>query len=261
MSDAVDRFLLGEIQKVAPSGRVLDLPAGDGNLSKLLSSKGYDVTPSDLFPESLQWEGHEAVLADMNAPLPFDDDSFDVVVSQEGVEHLENLPSFFRESCRVLKKGGTIWITTPNFMDLSGRLSYFLSGMKSFQAGFPNEEATLRGRDKERVYHGHAFSLPFFQIRYLLRVYGFGAVAVQGLKKSRLSSALYPIVRPVSGLLLGRAHRRLERKTPQFDKGRAPQPELQDELRRLAASRDLQCYRKICIRATKGAETPAVSQA
>ena len=117
MAKWVDQFLVDDIQSSLPEGRVLDIPTGSGNISKLLGDAGYEVTPADLFPECFQQEGYQAIKADMNERLPFEDNSFDILVCQEGVEHLENVASFFRECGRVLRDGGTIWITTPNYMD------------------------------------------------------------------------------------------------------------------------------------------------
>jgi SAM-dependent methyltransferase len=248
MSDRIDRFLVEEITRSLPGGRVLDLPAGDGSLGRLLEAAAHTVTPADLFPEKLRWEGHVAVSANMNAVLPFDDARFDAVVSQEGIEHLENPASFLRECRRVLRPNGMLWLTTPNTMDLSSRLSNLLTGMKSFHGGFPNEHTTLWGRDGERLYHGHAFSLPYFQIRYLLRVCDFHEVSVTGLGRSGAGIALYPLVRPLSGLLMRRAFRKLAHKKP----SRAPAKTLQDELIRAALSPALLCHRKICVVARAG---------
>ena len=251
MSRRIDQFLKDRISNTVPRGRVLDFPAGDGRLSVLLDAEGYTAVPADLFPESLRWEGHESVRADMNARFPFEDATFDAIVSQEGVEHLENLASFFRECRRTLRPGGMLFLTTPNFMDLSSRFAYLLTGMKSFHAGFTNEETTLWGRDDERFYHGHAFSLPFFQIRYLLRVSGFGEVRLKGLDRSGTSMALFWPVRPVAGLMIGRAYRKLERKARQRDREkRVPSAELRQELSRWALSKELLCYKKICVWAT-----------
>ena len=257
MSERVDQFLLSEISRHArASGEVLDLPCGDGALSKLLDAAGFSVTPADLFPEALSWAGRTAVAADMNRRLPFDDDRFDAVVSQEGVEHLEHLASFVSECARVLRPGGQIWITTPNFMDLSSRLSFFLTGMKSFHAGFPNEVTTLWGRDGERVYHGHAFTLPFFQVRYLLRVFGFERVALHGLKRSTASTVLYVPVRPLAGILVSRAFRKIARKADRRRENREVPGDLREELRRFALSGDLLCFRKICVHATLASSAP-----
>ena len=249
MSNRIDRFLAERIREAWPSARVLDLPAGDGNLTRALIDDGHTVIPADLFPESFTQTGPKPVRADMNETLPFDDASFDAIVSQEGIEHLENLPGFFRECRRILRPGGRVWMTTPNFMDLSSRLAFFLTGMKSFHGGFPNEETTLWGRDEERVYHGHAFTLPYFQIRYLLRTAGFGEVAVTGLKPSPTSRILRTVVRPVSGILIRRGFAKLAGKRRNHGIPRSPGPDLARQLRRDALSPELLCFKKICVTA------------
>ncbi len=244
-SEQLDRTLVEEIRGTIGSGRVLDLPAGDCNLSKQLAETGFQVTPSDLFPEVCDWDRSEVVQADMNSTLPFEDDCFDGIVSQEGVEHLENLASFFRECRRILKPGGYLWITTPNFMDLSSRFSQFLSGMKSFRAGFPNEETTVWSSSDKRLYHGHAFALPFFQIRYLLRLAQFDDIRLRGFNRSGTSVLLYPFLRLASGPLISLAQRRHRSQ----DKRRAASENLYTELRGHALSSELLLHKKIMVRA------------
>ncbi len=104
--------------------------------------------------------------------IPEPDASFDAVFMFKSLHHVpRNLiaPSL-REIRRVLRPDGHIWITTPNFMDISSRLAWLFSGQKSWRGGLPNEQSTLWGADGDRVYHGHAFHLAWFQLRYLLRI-------------------------------------------------------------------------------------------
>lgn len=47
-------------------------------------------------------------------PLPFEDESFDYVVSFQVIEHIRRDKEFVREVRRVLKKGGKFIVSTPN---------------------------------------------------------------------------------------------------------------------------------------------------
>lgn len=53
------------------------------------------------------------LVADVGA-LPFRDGRFDVVLSFEVVEHVENVDGYFRELRRVLQPGGTCIVSSPN---------------------------------------------------------------------------------------------------------------------------------------------------
>jgi len=53
--------------------------------------------------------------ADLNkAPMPFDDDQFDIVIASHIIEHLEDPINFYSECMRVLKPGGTLYIEAPS---------------------------------------------------------------------------------------------------------------------------------------------------
>jgi ubiquinone/menaquinone biosynthesis C-methylase UbiE len=78
---------------IAAGARVLDIAAGTGNASIPAAQRGALVTASDLTPELLEAgrrraeaEGVELEWAEADAEhLPFDDASFDVVMSAIGV--------------------------------------------------------------------------------------------------------------------------------------------------------------------------------
>lgn len=48
-------------------------------------------------------------------PWPFADTSFDHVQAIQVFEHVHNPVGFMTETWRVLRPGGTVWLTTPHF--------------------------------------------------------------------------------------------------------------------------------------------------
>ncbi len=239
MSRALDQALIRSLQPyLNAEHRILNIPSGDGSLSRQLEELGGQVTSSDLFPEFSHYRPDDVVKADMNEDLPFPDDAFDAIVCQEGVEHLENLPRFLAECRRLVKDGGRLVVSTPNYLDLSSRLSFFLTGLKGFRSHYPNEQSTIWGVAAARVYHGHAFTLPFFQLRYLLRINHFDAIRLEGVKRSGTAQALWCLMRPWMGLaiaMLAGRRQRLDRK----NQGPTTSDSLQRELLGFATSRDL----------------------
>ncbi|MFE9742714.1 class I SAM-dependent methyltransferase [Streptomyces sp. NPDC006477] len=107
---------LVEACAVKAGDRVLDVAAGSGNASIPAALAGGDVVASDLTPELLavgrkEAEERGAVLswqeADAEA-LPFDDGTFDVVMSCVGVMFAPHHQTAADELVRVCRPGGTI---------------------------------------------------------------------------------------------------------------------------------------------------------
>ena len=85
---------------------VVDIPCGDGRTSLAFQNRGATVKAFDLFPEFMMIEGITAEFADLSEKLPLDDASVDILVCQEGIEHIPDKIGTFREFNRVLKPGG-----------------------------------------------------------------------------------------------------------------------------------------------------------
>ncbi|MGD9620899.1 MAG: class I SAM-dependent methyltransferase [Mycolicibacterium sp.] len=101
---------------IGPGMRVLDVAAGTGNASIPAAKSGAQVTASDLTPELLeagrkraQAEGVELEWVEADAEgLPFDDGSFDVVMSSIGAMFAPHHQDVADQLVRVCKPGGTI---------------------------------------------------------------------------------------------------------------------------------------------------------
>lgn len=53
------------------------------------------------------------------APLPYEDETFDLVVAMEVIEHLEDPAPWLAELFRVTRRTGHLFLTTPNYASLS----------------------------------------------------------------------------------------------------------------------------------------------
>ncbi len=230
---------------------LLDIPSGGGPVVAGARAAGYDVVEVDLFPR----RDLRGVRADACARLPFRNASFDVVLSMEGIEHFENQTGFVRECARVLRPGGWLLLTTPNVLTLSARASHLLTGGRLLKHGFINEVSTLRAREKRRLYHGHAFLIDAFRLRYLLRIAGLERIELRGTtlsKSSLLLAPLLPAIHLATHLAASRSRARLRRA------GRpAPDRSLERELAHLARSRALLFRKKLIVLARKPAGGPA----
>lgn len=115
----------GAIFNCVNSGPILDVGCGDGNVSQIFFQKG-EVFGVDISIRALklaQEKGVKTKPCDLNQKkLPFKSDFFETVIFTDVIEHLVNPESLFKESRRVLKKGGRMIITVPNFARLGNRL-------------------------------------------------------------------------------------------------------------------------------------------
>lgn len=131
----------------APGLRVLDAACGTGYGSRILSEAGArQVTSMDV---SIDASGLGFVRADATR-LPARDGSFDLYVSFETLEHVEEDEALVREARRVLAPGGTFLCSTPNRDFLSPGL-------------------TLRDRPRNQ-YHVREYSIGEFEA-LLMRVF------------------------------------------------------------------------------------------
>jgi len=167
---------------LAPKSKVLDAPCGGtAALTLALRERGFDATGADIDPEAAIALGGNFVKANLDGALPWPDQTFDLVISTEGIEHLENHYSFLREVNRVLKPGGTLILTTPNIAALRSRVRFLGSGF------FGRDARPLNETQRHPLHHiGLA---TFSELRYELHVSGF-----------QLKEARHTHIKPISYL-------------------------------------------------------------
>jgi len=151
---------------------VLDVACGPGYGSYFLLGRGASqVIGGDIYPPAIEVakknfrkSGIDFFLLDATV-IPFADESFDIVVSLETIEHLEQYRQYLTEVQRVLKPGGIFVCSTPNrwhhyaslispsiyhmhefsIEELTGLLQEFFVGVEIYEQGW------WRNMEKERL--------------------------------------------------------------------------------------------------------------
>jgi len=112
--------------------RILEIGCGAGNLLLQASVRGSYPVALDLAMQSLTFvrsrlrearsgsesPGGFACTQAIGELLPLADGSFDCVLLSEVIEHLESPHVSIREASRVLRPGGRLLVTTPNYRSL-----------------------------------------------------------------------------------------------------------------------------------------------
>ncbi len=109
-------YTLGCIPKTGTL-KVLDIGCGTGINSQVISSLGHDVIGVDISEEAIRKyhsRGFSGHVMDIEKPLEFPDEEFDLVFCSEVIEHLINVKGLIREIYRILRSNGRIIASTPN---------------------------------------------------------------------------------------------------------------------------------------------------
>ena len=109
---------------------ILEVACGRGGFVRQLARAGARVTGCDFSSAALHAASTKvflpggvplAALVQGDAQsLPFADNSFDVVVSCETIEHLPEVQAAVAEMYRVTQPGGKLYLTTPNYFNFMG---------------------------------------------------------------------------------------------------------------------------------------------
>ena len=120
---------LQRVIKLSPGPQVLNVGSGPFFELERLDRTGRQFSIWDIEPRAIELAkslyGDALASADViepGKPLPYGDQRFDLVVSMDVIEHVDEPVPWAREALRVLKPNGILFLTTPNYASTSLRV-------------------------------------------------------------------------------------------------------------------------------------------
>jgi len=167
-----DRYDIAE-QLTHPGKIILDIGCGEGNLLFRLKDKfdelyGLDVAPSRLKEAEAKIKEIDPSKAskfkfiegNADSPLPFPNESFDVITCIAVMEHVYDIFSLVKEMFRVLKPGGYVVAEVPNIAYLKHRISLLLGLLPVTSSPYNWKEVGWDGG------HIHYFTMKKFSLLF-----------------------------------------------------------------------------------------------
>lgn len=180
------------------NGKFLDVGCGIGYFLSHLKSiqPNMEYFGVDYSKYNLAKARHYAKVkwCDLNQNIPFDKSSFDTVYMAEVIEHLVDPDRVLREAHRVLKKKGTLIVTTPNLCSWYNRILLFFGIQPIFyETSTENPKigaGLLKNIKQGTIPVGHIRIFTLKALTDQLDDKGFDVVAIKGAHFAALPSAV-----------------------------------------------------------------------
>jgi glycosyltransferase involved in cell wall biosynthesis/ubiquinone/menaquinone biosynthesis C-methylase UbiE len=115
--DGSSHAVILEMMTGMPEARILDLGCSGGLLAAHLRAAGHRVSGVDCLEiPGVRERTDHFVQASLEEGIPAEvGDGFDVIVAGDVIEHVSRSGELLREMCRVLRPGGQVLLSVPNF--------------------------------------------------------------------------------------------------------------------------------------------------
>lgn len=139
---------------------VLDMGCGPGNMTDYLTGFG-DVVGSDLSEDALVYSktrGNDKLFMGLGESLPLKDETFDLLVALDVLEHIDEEARATEELYRVIRPGGRLCMTVPAYQFLWGKHDDMYGHKRRYTAGEVRRKLSSAGFVIEKLTY---FEAPF----------------------------------------------------------------------------------------------------
>jgi SAM-dependent methyltransferase len=116
--------LLDRFEQFRKTNKIIDVGAGEGWFLYQAKKRGWDVYGTEFEDRAISLCNEKGVSMQKGVldPTNYEANEFDVVTSFEVVEHINNPKEEFINFNQLLRQGGLVYVTTPNFNSVSRTL-------------------------------------------------------------------------------------------------------------------------------------------
>lgn len=175
-----------------PKHTFLDLGCDDGEWTYQIQQKvgstsanGVEIIESSANKARIR--GIDVTVADLSNPLPFADESFDIVHGNQVIEHVPNIDLFLSEIFRVLRQGGYAVLSTENGSSwvnigaaILGWQIFSLTNVSNRVSGLGNPCAIHRGEQGQISSWTHKTIFNYRGLKEICEVHGFSKIDIKG---------------------------------------------------------------------------------
>jgi len=166
--DLIKQFINGSNLKILVAG------VGGGMLCEELKEVGHNVVGIDISYASCEYVGKKSgiliIEGDLEKPLMFEKESFDLIIIADLLEHLTNERQLLNEVFRCLKPSGSTIITVPAYMHMWSRWDIRLDHKRRYSSSCLKNELIEAGFSIKKMSYFHTLLYPFVYVyRRILR--------------------------------------------------------------------------------------------
>ncbi len=112
--------LLDQMEPYRKTNKLLDVGCGIGYFLEAAKERGWEVYGTEYTDEAVSICEEKGIKVQKGKldPKNYEEESFDVITSFEVIEHINNPLEELENFNSLLRKGGVVYVTTPNFNSL-----------------------------------------------------------------------------------------------------------------------------------------------
>ncbi len=180
-----------------PGCVLIDMGCGDGNMTMQMAKLANASVASGIECDEQRInvaskKGIKIYKADMNKEFPIPNDSVDVVVASQVIEHIIDVDNFVKETFRILKRNGYAIIATENLSSWHNIFA-LLMGKQPYSGPYASTELNLgrrpltdmkevfsEGGTHDKAYVKHNTVMAYVTLKDVLEAYGFTVSGSKG---------------------------------------------------------------------------------